>query len=220
MRNIGLFPEIRVTHCSDHPFSARPGHCPRLSPFPAKSPRVFLTPLPAANVPRRAGAPPTLAAQRAQPRRRQGAGPARRAHPRVGAGQQQFSGAPGLPTGLLRRLAAGPLPAQILRPLFAALQPRGSGICSRAAPLHTSPRAPPGAVGETLFSPLPETDFLHFISPHRPSGSKMLTFSGGQQTQLTLIYPSNGERLYYKPLAAVPSLGPTSNPVLVPQTLI
>lgn len=67
------------------------------------------------------------------------------------------------------------------------------------------------------FSPLPETDFLHFISPHRPSGSKMLTFSGGRQTQLTLIYPSNGERLYYKPLAAIPRLGPSSSP-LVPQT--
>lgn len=76
-----------------------------------------------------------------------------------------------------------------------------------------------GAVWENDFSPLPEIDFLHFISPHRPGGSKTLTFSCGQRTQLTLIYPSNGERLYYKPLAAIPSLGPSSSSLLVPQTL-
>lgn len=141
--------------------------------------------------------------------------------PASGAGCWRLSEARVLPARLLQRFGPGPLPAQVLQqPLSAPHQPRGRGSSySFTAPLHTSLMAPLSAVWENDFSPLPETDFLHFISPHRPSGSKMLTFSGGRQTQLTLIYPSNGERLYYKSLAAVPKLGPSSSPLLVPQTL-
>lgn len=214
----------RVTHCSAHPRSAGagPAVCGS-SPVPAALPRSpDRAPLPR-RPPRtrrqgsrcpggwaRAAAAATLAGTR----------PARLAHPASGAGCRRLSEARGLPARLPQRLGAGPLPAQVLQqPRSAPQQPGGSGSSfSRTAPLHTSLMAPLGAVWENDFSPLPETDFLHFISPHRPSGSKMLTFSGGRQTQLTLIYPSNGERLYYKPLAAVPRLGPSSSP-LVPQTL-
>lgn len=141
--------------------------------------------------------------------------------PRPELGCWRLSEALGLRAGLLQLLGAGPLQAQVLQqPIPAPHQLGGSGSSySRTTLLHTSLMAPFSAVWENDFFSLPETDFLHFISPHRLSGSKMLTFSGGQQMQLTLIYPSNGERLYYKPLAAIPRLGPSSSPLLVPQTL-
>lgn len=208
-----------------HPLIARAGPAVHSSsPFPAKSPGLFLktSPDPAATR-------ETLSAGSRKPTLQRACcgsvgGELRQPAlltPASGAGCWRLSEAPGLRALLLRCLGAGPLPAQVLQqPLSAPHQPGGRGSSySRTAPLHTSLMAPLGAVWENDFSPLPETDFLHFISPHRPSGSKMLTFSGGRQTQLTLIYPSNGERLYYKPLAAIPRLGPSSSPLLVPQTL-
>lgn len=226
MRNTWSLPgSQRVTHCSDHTPSATARPAVRGSPpFPAACPTLLATtaPLPCRQPCSRGRGSASRAAERS--RRDNGGGergPPACSPPRPELGCWRLSGAPGLPARLLQRLGAGPLPARVLRqPLSAPHQPGGSGSSSsRAAPLHTSLMAPLGAVWENDFFPLPETDFLHFISPHRPSGSKMLTFSGGQQTQLTLIYPSNGERLYYKPLAPIPRLGPSSGPLPVPQTL-
>lgn len=221
MRDTWLYPG-NPSHPLQCPPTERqsPSSGPRLLARPSRAPEVTARSAPPPPPPAhpQAGLPQSRcrarAAAAAAPA---GTRPARLAHPASGAGCWRLSEAPGLPARLAQRLGAGPLPAQVLQQPRSAPRQLGSSY-SRTAPLHTSLMAPLGAVWENDFSPLPETDFLHFISPHRPSGSKMLTFSGGRQTQLTLIYPSNGERLYYKPLAAIPRLGPSSSP-LVPQTL-
>lgn len=220
----GCFQGIRVTHCSEHPPSARV--CPAVrgsSPSPTASPRLFatipLSPLP----PLRQRLGLRKPGCRVRTPRRPRTGPARLLTPASGAGLLAALRGAGTPGSAPAASRARPPPG---------LGPAAATLCTPAVQRQRQrqqlqPRYPSSyfsdgssrcCLGKRFF-PLPETDFLHFISPHRPSGSKMLTFSGGQQRQLTLIYPSNGERLYYKLLAAIPRLGPNSSPLLVPQTL-
>jgi hypothetical protein len=79
--------------------------------------------------------------------------------------------------------------------------------------------APLGAVWENDFFPLPETDFLHFISPHRPNGSKMLTFFWWTANAIDTDLPFKWGEIVLQALGSNSEVGAKLQPLLVPQTL-
>lgn len=128
MRNTWLLPgNQRVTHCSDHPLSARTGPAVHgSSPFPA---RLFLRPprpRPAPLCSRKHWLPHPHAAQRALRRRWRKAAPARLAHPRVRSW---------LPAALRGAGAPGSAPA-----VSRARPPPGAGPAAAALRTPPAPR--------------------------------------------------------------------------------
>lgn len=121
----------------------------------------------------------------------------------------------------VQALPAAPLwllQTQVLWPRLPAAQQHLGGSCVRAAPLHTSVMAPLGAVWENDFNPTRQKQISYISSVHTDRAEvKCLLFFCWTANAVDTDLPFKWERLYYQPLAAVPSWGQVPAPCLSPK---
>lgn len=110
------------------------------------------------------------------------------------------------------------LQTQVLWPRLPAAQQHLGGSCFRATPLHTSVMAPLGAVWENDFNPTRQKQISYISSVHTDRAEvKCLLFFCWTANAVDTDLPFKWERLYYQPLAAIPSWGQAPAPCLSPK---